>query len=328
MIDVRKLGMLAALERLGTVASVAEELHLTAPGISMQLSAFEREIGVPLTERQGRRLALTPAGRLLAAHGRDVLDRLSLAELEIDTLKRGAVGHYRVAAFPSAARTIVADTWSALLADGSGLEMTLTTPEPEAALAALTAGETDLAVVHSYSNVPRSFPDGVAAAPLAAEPIWLAIRADDQLAREEIDLAALAQHSWITPVRTLTCFEMTDRACGLAGYRPTIVAETMDFAVQLELVRAGVGVALIPDLTVAAIPQGVMLARPSLPLERRIVAARRTTMRGDAGLDQLIRVLRDSARRRVRVDASGRPRGSRRQLEGDQLDRPAGSPRP
>ncbi len=110
--------MLAALERLGTVAAVAEELHLTAPGISMQLNAFERELGVPLTERQGRRLALTPAGRLLAAHGRDMLDRLSLAELEIDTLQRGAGGRYRVAAFPSAARTIVADAWAALLTDG------------------------------------------------------------------------------------------------------------------------------------------------------------------------------------------------------------------
>lgn len=298
--------MLAALERLGTVASVAEELHLTAPGISMQLNALEREVGMALTERQGRRLALTPAGRLLAAHGRDVLDRLSLAELEINTLQRGAVGHYRVAAFPSAARTIVADTWTALLISGSALEMALTTPEPEAALTALTAGETDLAVVHSYSNVPRSLPNGVEAASIATEPIWLAIRADDPLARDQIDLTALAQHSWITPVRNLTCFEMTDRACGLAGYRPTIVAETMDFAVQLELVQAGVGVALVPDLTVATIPEGVIFARPSLSLERRILAARRTTMHGDAGLDQLIRMLRDSAQRRVRVDAPDR----------------------
>ena len=37
--------MLSALERLGTIAAVAEELHLTAPGISMQLSALERELG-------------------------------------------------------------------------------------------------------------------------------------------------------------------------------------------------------------------------------------------------------------------------------------------
>ena len=83
MIDVRKLRMLAELDRLGTIAAVAEELQLTAPGISMQLSALEKELGITLTERQGRRLALTPAGKLLAEHGRDVLDRLSLAELDV-----------------------------------------------------------------------------------------------------------------------------------------------------------------------------------------------------------------------------------------------------
>ncbi len=299
--------MLAALERLGTVAAVAEELHLTAPGISMQLNALERELGVALTERQGRRLALTPAGRLLAAHGRDMLDRLSLAELEIYTLQRGAGGRYRVAAFPSAARTIVADAWAALLTNGSGLEMTLTTPEPEVALAALSAGETDLAIVHSYSNVPRSLPEGIAAALIATEPIWLAIRADDPLAGDHIDLSELAQHSWITPVRDLTCFEMTDRACGLAGFRPRIVAETMDFTVQLQLVQVGVGVALVPDLTVAAIPAGVVLARPSLPLERKIEAARRTTMLSDAGLAQLINMLRDAARPQTRTTTTGPP---------------------
>ena len=67
MLDMRKLRMLSALERLGTIAAVAEELHLAAPGISMQLSALERELGASLTERHGRRLALTPAGRAPSA---------------------------------------------------------------------------------------------------------------------------------------------------------------------------------------------------------------------------------------------------------------------
>ena len=116
-------------------------------------------------------------------------------------------------------------------------------------MALLVAGETDLALVHSYSNVPRELPDGVEAEPIAAEPIWLAIRSDDPLAGEEVDLADLARHPWITPERNLTCFQMTDRACGLAGFRPAIVAETMDFAAQFELVRAGAGVALVPQLS-------------------------------------------------------------------------------
>jgi DNA-binding transcriptional LysR family regulator len=182
--------------------------------------------------------------------------------MEVDAIRGGRVGNYRVAAFPSAARTLVSDAWSAIRADQAGVELTLTTPEPETALALLVAGETDLALVHSYSNVPRDLPNGVEAELLATEPIWLAIRSDDPHAGDEVDLADLARYPWITPERNLTCFEMTDRACGLAGFRPAIVAETVDFAAQLELVRAGAGVALVPQLTVAALPPEVMLARP------------------------------------------------------------------
>jgi DNA-binding transcriptional LysR family regulator len=313
MLDLRKLRMLSALERLGTIAAVAEELHLTAPGVSMQLSALERQLGVGLTERQGRRLALTPAGHVLAAHGHDILDRLALAEIEVEAIRGGRVGKYRVAAFPSAARTLVSDAWRAIGADQAGIELTVTTPEPEAALAQLVLGDVDLALVHGYSNVPRDLPDGLLAEPVATEPIWVAMRSDDPLARDEVDLTELAHHPWITPERHLTCFQMTDRACGLAGFRPIVAAETMDFAVQLELVRIGAGVALVPQLAAVPLPPDVVLARPTQGIERHIVAARRATMHADAALDTLVREFRRAADARLVVNASEDLRSRSRQ---------------
>jgi DNA-binding transcriptional LysR family regulator len=299
MIDVRKLRLLVALDQHGTIAAAAEELHLTPSGISMQLSALERELQITLTERRGRRLALTPAGRLLVQHGRDVVDRLSLAELEIDALRRGAAGTYRIAAYPSAARTIVACAWRQLLADGAGIDLVLTTPEPEDALADLVTGRTDLALVHAYSNLPRRPTDGVDVTAIMSEPVWLALPREDPAAADEIDLAVLADHAWIAPQRGLSCFEMTDRACGLAGFRPHIVAESADFAVQLELVAAGVGVALVPDLAALDVPAGVRLARTTDPLHRRTMAATRTSMRGDSGLVTLTDALIAAARLRT-----------------------------
>src|SRR5262245_27675349 len=299
MLDVRKLRMLSALDRLGTIAAVAEELHLTAPGISMQLNSLERELGVALTERQGRRLALTPAGRVLAEHGREIFDRLAVAEMEVDAIRGGRVGRYRVAAFPSAARTLLGDAWKAVQAEHVSIELALTTPEPEQALTLLLAGEVDLAVVHSYSNIPRDLPQEVMSEAIVTEPVWLAIRSDDSLAGDVVDLADLADHHWVTPDRKLTCFQMIDRACGLAGYRPTVVAETMDFTVQLELVRQGAAVALVPELAVAALPPEVMLASPKRKLERHIFATRRASMRDEQGLDTIVSALRRAASERL-----------------------------
>lgn len=310
MLDVRRLRLLVALDRHGTIAAAAEELHLTASGISMQLRTLERELRIPLTERRGRRLALTPAGRLLVEHGRDVLDRLRRAELEVGALRRGAVGTYGVAAFPSAARTLVADAWRGLRDAGSGVGLRVRTMEPEDGVAALLAGEVDLALVHGYSNVPRRLPDGVTGEPVATEPVWLALPADDPTwprggtsVSPEVDLAAFADRDWVVPQRGLTCREMTDRACGLAGFRPRAVAESADFAAQLALVAAGAGVALVPDLAADPVPSGVRLARPVPAVERNTAAAVRVSAAGDAGLRTVVGALVAAAELRGRTAA-------------------------
>lgn len=299
--------MLSALDQLGTIAAVAQQLHLTAPGVSMQLAKLERELGVTLTERRGRRVALTPAGSVLAAHGRDILDRLSLAEYELDALRSGSIGHYALTAFPSAARTFVADTFRQLLGtEGCGLELTLTTLEPEPALDALTAGAVDVAVIHSYSNTPRDLPGGIVADPIGSEPVWLAVRAlerrptpDHTPARGTTDLREFAGAPWITPTPGVTCHDMVERACGIAGFRPRVVAETMDFAVQLELVAAGVGVALVPFLTIDQVPEGVELLELSAPVARSVLLAVREPSRADPGIRNLRGLIMDAATARL-----------------------------
>jgi DNA-binding transcriptional LysR family regulator len=302
MIDVRKLRMLATLHRLGTIVAVADELHLSPPGVSMQLGALEKELGLQLTQRQGRRVALTPAGIILAAHGHDILDRISLAEIELETLRAGTVGRYTLTAFPSAARTFVADTCRRIIGDhGSALELRVTTSEPEAALDALSAGIADLAVIHSYSNVPRQIPHGLATRAIGAEPVWLAIRGPGNPACTEhsAHLGDYSDHPWITPTDDVTCFDMVERACGLAGFRPRIVARSMDFSVQLELVAAGVGVALVPGLTAEQIPADVELLSLATPIERTIFLAAQQPRFADPGIRNLATIIEESARARL-----------------------------
>src|SRR4051795_5661653 len=62
MIDVRRLLLLRELQARGTVSAVAEALAYSPSAVSQGLAALQREAGVPLTERVGRRLQLTAAG--------------------------------------------------------------------------------------------------------------------------------------------------------------------------------------------------------------------------------------------------------------------------
>lgn len=291
MLDVRKLRMLAELDRLGTIAAVARELRLTAPGVSMQLAVLEREVGLRLTQRTGRTVALTPAGRLLARHGHEIVDRISLAEMEAAALREGSAGLYTIAAFPSAMRTIVADAWATAIESGSGIRLRAVEREPEPALAALAAGEVELAIIHSYSNMADAVAGENSTVLIATEPVWLA-------QREDVDTADLRDYStsdWIVPSTELSCAEMIERACGAAGFAPRVVAEATDFASQLALVAAGAGVALVPELTIAVLPAGVHLSRLAKPVYRHIVAVTRPGAEADAGLRTVIDLLGQSA---------------------------------
>jgi len=79
MLDPRKLHLLRELARRGTIAAVAEAVTFTPSAVSQQLSALEREAGVPLLERTGRTVTLTPAGQLLVEHAHAVLEQLERA---------------------------------------------------------------------------------------------------------------------------------------------------------------------------------------------------------------------------------------------------------
>jgi DNA-binding transcriptional LysR family regulator len=294
--------MLSQLQRLGTITAVANKLHLTAPAVSMQLAALEREVGLALTERQGRRVVLTPAGDVLAQHGHDIADLVSVAEMEVQTLRQGESGTYRIAAFPTAARSYVTDTWRDMR-DGAhlGPALRLTELEPDAAIDALVNGDVDLAVVHSYSNVPDLPSQGLFATVLATEEVVLATAASSVPATRSgaARLADQAHNDWVLAHDGFACAEMVKRACGAAGFQPSIVAQATDFSVQLELVAAGIGVALVPRLAARGLHEGLQLLPVHPAVERHHFALARRSASGDAGIRRIVELLESNALRVV-----------------------------
>jgi len=89
MLDVRRLRVLREFAARGTIAATADALSFTPSAISQQLTALERETGVELLAREGRRLALTDAGRRLVARTEDVLAALEAAQADLEALRAG-----------------------------------------------------------------------------------------------------------------------------------------------------------------------------------------------------------------------------------------------
>lgn len=278
MLDTRRLRILHRLAEYGTIAATAEALHLTGPAISQHLAALEREAGTQLLEKQGRTLALTPAGRLLVSHAEIILDDLSSAESALAEFTGRGTGTVRVAAFPSAARALVPRAWVALRDHPAGpVALRLVEQEPDEAVAALVRREVDIAVAHSYSLLPRNLPTSAEQRRLLDDPVLLAVPPALAAARglvpnEVVALADYARAPWLVPRRAESCHEMIQRACGAAGFVPDSVAEATDFAVLTALVEAGAGVALVPRMALPGGPLSVSLHPLREPVTRMVFA--------------------------------------------------------
>jgi DNA-binding transcriptional LysR family regulator len=291
MLDVRRLRLLRELASRGTIAAVAEALTFTPSAVSQQLTALEREAGVPLLERTGRRVALTPAAHNLVRHADAVLDRLEQAAAELAATRDGLAGPLRIGTFPTAARAIVPAALVTLAARHPALEPMVSELDPAGVAHALRAGDLDVALIHDYDFVPSVAEPGIATEPLCAEPMYLAADAPGDPHADPL-LGQWAGAPWITATPGTLCHAMTMRACQAAGFTPRVRHQVDEFATVLALVGVGQGVALVPSLGIVAPPSTVELT--PVPVYRRTAVAYRSGAHRHPAVAAVVSALRDS----------------------------------
>ncbi|MGW0247583.1 LysR family transcriptional regulator [Nocardia goodfellowii] len=264
MLDVRRLRLLRELAHRKTIAAVAEALSYTPSAVSQQLAALERETGVVLLERTGRRVQLTPAARVLVEHAETIFAALARAEAELAAGRAELAGPLRIGAFPSAVPTIVSPALVALSREYPKLELTVAEVDPATVPQALRAETLDVALVQEYDYVPAAPDPAIDTEPLLEETIYLAADTVEPL-------AVRRDAAWIAGTPGTLCHTMTIRICEAAGFRPRIRHHADDFGTVLALVAAGQGVALVPELGVTAPPADLVLT--ALPARRRTSVA-------------------------------------------------------
>jgi DNA-binding transcriptional LysR family regulator len=302
MLDVRRLRLLRELHERGTVTAVAQALAYTPSAVSQQLATLEREAGVPLMERQGRRLRLTDAGRALVEHATAVIARLELAESDLAAAAGDeAAGRVRLAAFQTAASGLVLPLLGALRERHPQLRLELLEMEAEEGLELLRRGEVDLVLAEEYDFAPRPRDPGLVLRSVCRDPLLLVLPESHPLALadpETVPIAALADEVWATP-RSGTAFDASMvRACrALGDFEPDRRHRSNDLAVLEQLVAAGEAVALMPSLGRPGRVPGVAVRRPAeAPLDRSIFLAVRRASAGRATLAAVADAVSEQAR--------------------------------
>ncbi|MER7892733.1 LysR family transcriptional regulator [Micromonospora sp. NPDC094482] len=273
MLDVRRLRLLCDLSRLGTIAAVAQAHTYTPSAVSQQLAALEREAGVPLLERTGRRVTFTAAGRVLVTHAEAVLAALEQTTAALAAVATGLTGPLRIGAFPTAVRTLLPATLVALGHQHPGLELTVTELDPVAVPAALRERRLDVGLLQDYDVAPAEADPTLDAVPLLDETVFLAMPAATPAGDDADPLPATRNAGWVMASPGTLCHAVTLHVCRSAGFAPRVRHQADDFATVLALVAAGQGVSLVPQLAAADPPGGVRLL--PLPTRRRTRVAYR-----------------------------------------------------
>jgi DNA-binding transcriptional LysR family regulator len=294
MLDVRRLRLLRELARRGTIAAVAEAFAYTPSAISQQLTALERESGVTLLERTGRRVTLTPAALLLVERTESILAILEEAAAELASAASVVTGTLRIGVFPTAVPTILTPALVALSGAHPGLDLLVAELDPAAVPDALREKTLDIALVQEYDHVPF-VPDPALQTELLLE--------------ETVHLAALSRGAlgvrrdarWIAGTPNTLCHTLTVRACEAAGFTPDIRHHADDFGAVLALVGAGQGVALVPDLGALAPPAAVVLT--ATPIRRTTHLAYRRGTAAHPAIAAARTALRDAAATIAEIDS-------------------------
>jgi DNA-binding transcriptional LysR family regulator len=280
MLDVKQLRVLRAVAEHGSFSAAAEALSYTQPAISQQVAALERQTGTTLVDRTSRGVRLTDSGLALVDHAEVVLARLAAAEAELEAMAGIRGGRVRLASFPTAGASLLPPAVALFTERHPDVELTFVEREPEEAAQMLRAAELEVAIVFEYAEYDQPelehFYEGIELQRLVDDPMYLALPLGHPAARKpRVRLQDLSDETWIQESGNHSwCGRFHETACLAAGFKPNVGFRSDDYNVVQGLVAAGVGISLLPGLSLTNVRDDIVVrSLGRKPPTRRIAAA-------------------------------------------------------
>jgi DNA-binding transcriptional LysR family regulator len=279
MLDVKQLRVLKEVSERGSFSAAAEALSYTQPAVSQQIAALEKRAGATLVDRTSRGVRLTDAGRALVDHAEVVLARLAAAEAELEAMAGIRGGRVRLASFPTAGASLLPPAVALFTERYPEVELSFVEREPEEAAQMLRAAELEVAIVFEYAeyNQPEleRFYEGIELHRLVDDPMYLALPVGHPLGNkprvrlpdgaDEVWIQESGNHSW--------CGRFHETACLAAGFKPKVGFRSDDYNVVQGLVAAGVGISLLPGLSLTNVRDDIVIRSLGRDAPARRIAA-------------------------------------------------------
>jgi LysR family nitrogen assimilation transcriptional regulator len=266
--NLRRLESFVRVAELGSFSKAARVLDIAQPALSRQVRLLETDLRETLLLRNGRGVALTPAGRRLFEHGVQILQQVAQARADLGAQRDAPVGQVTIGLPPSIGRRLTRPLLEAFRAQMPQARITIVEGLSAHIAEWITSGRADLGLLYNPEPTPA-----LEITPLLREPLCLVQprpRGARRTSPPTVPLRELAGVPLILPERHQALRRLLESQAMLAGVPLTVVCEVSSIPSIIDLVCARMGSAVLHASAVAASGREAALAvrrivEPELP---------------------------------------------------------------
>jgi DNA-binding transcriptional LysR family regulator len=257
--ELRHLRYFVAVAEELHFGRAAARLHLAQPALSQQIRRLEEQLSLQLFQRTKRRVTLTEPGHVLLEKARLLLTHADEAVRSVQRASRGEIGELFIGFVGSAAQGILPEILKVFRKRFPDIRLSLQELTTSQQVTGLRSGRIRV----GFLRPPVAEPD-VETETVAREPWVVAVPHSHRLrARSIITLRELATEPFIGTPRALGpgFYDQVYRLCLQSGFSPRVVQEAIQMQTIVALVKAGLGVALVPQSIAKWSDNGVLYKR-------------------------------------------------------------------
>jgi LysR family transcriptional regulator, low CO2-responsive transcriptional regulator len=264
-VTVTQLRSFLAVVRTGSVTAAAEELVVSQPSVSAAVSALTRELGVELTERVGRNVRPSPAGKVFASYAADVIGLLDQGARAAREAADSATSELRIGAVTTAGEHIAPQLMQTFAARHPEVALSVDVGNRERVFERLRTHRSDVAIGG------RPPDEGIVGERFLDNPIVVIAAPDDPLAKaRRVRVEQLGSRPWLLREEGSGTRSMTEEFLAAHDLHPPIRTLGSNGAIK-QAARAGLGVSLQSRLaTHLEVELGLLaIINIDVPLPRR-----------------------------------------------------------
>jgi len=269
----------------------AERLNLAQPALSQQMHNLEAELGTPLFVRGRKQTLLTPAGEALLPCAEALLEQHEAAKQRVGEVAQLRGGRLIVATISVVNASLLPEAIRRFREQFPKVELVLVEKSSERVAELVESGSAEL----GFLQLPVKSSKRIEAQELVKEPfVMLALAGHAVAGQKTVRLAQCAREPFV--FCTGRAGDTAFAACRAAGFEPRVVCESdEDEAIRL-LVRAGLGLAIVPRVVARELPKGVVaVTLKEMCVERKLGLIFRRGHEWSVAAKQFATMLREAA---------------------------------